>query len=53
MQEQIEIALDAKGFVTDVTVEGKIVDFRLNGVWYFAKLSRGKFKQENMRRANY
>jgi hypothetical protein len=53
MKEQIEKALNAKGFVDNVVVDGKTVDFDLNGVAYFAKLVRGKFVQENMRRASY
>lgn len=52
MTAQIATALHvAEKFVTDVTVDGKSVEFRLNGVWYWAKLSRGSFKPENMRRA--
>lgn len=54
MTNQIATALEVPAnLVTDVTVEGKMVDFRLNGVWYYAKLSRGQFKADNMRRASY
>lgn len=52
MTNQIAAALNvAEQFVTDVTVDGKNVEFRLNGVWYWAKLARGKFVEKNMRRA--
>ena len=53
MLNQIETALNAKGFITNVEIDGKTVNFDMNGVSYFAKLVRGKFKAENMRRANY
>ena len=51
MTAQIATALNLDAsFITDVTVDGKVVNFRLNGVWYWAKLVRGQFKTENMRR---
>lgn len=52
MTNQIATALNLDPqFITDVSVEGKTVDFRLNGVWYYAKLSRGQFNADHMRRA--
>jgi hypothetical protein len=54
MAQQIATALSvAEQFITNVRVEGKTVDFDLNGVGYYAKLVRGQFKSENMRRASY
>lgn len=53
MTQQIENALNAKGFITDVVVDGKYVDFNLNGVAYFGRVARGKFVQNSERRAGY
>lgn len=53
MVSQIESALNAKGFIDNVIIEGKTVEFDMNGVSYFAKLVRGKFNSDNMRRASY
>jgi len=54
MVNEIAKALSvAEQFVSNVKVEGKFVDFDLNGVGYFAKLARGKFVSESMRRASY
>ena len=54
MTAQIAAALNLnEAFITDVVVDGKTVDFRMNGVAYFAKLSRGKFSADNMRRAGW
>jgi hypothetical protein len=52
MTNQIAAALNvAAQFITNVKIEGKYVDFDLNGVGYWAKLSRGQFNPDNMRRA--
>jgi hypothetical protein len=54
MAKQIAQALNLdEAFITNVEVDGKHVSFDLNGVPYFAKLGRGKFNPENMRRASY
>lgn len=50
MLSQIENALNASGFVSDVVEFDGYVEFRLNGANYWAKLSRGKFLEKNMRR---
>lgn len=54
MTAQIAKALNvAEEFITNVVVVGNDVDFDLNGVAYFAKLSRGKFNADTMRRAGW
>ena len=53
MTQQIENALNAKGVITDVSVDGKYVEFNLNGVGYFGRVSRGKFISGSERRASY
>ena len=51
--QQIETAMNAKGFVSDVCVDGKYVDFNINGVGYFGRISRGNFVAGSGRRAPY
>lgn len=51
MKEQIEDAMNAKGFIENVTVYGGYVWFDMNGAEYSAKLVRGKFKADNVRRS--
>lgn len=54
MTAQIATALNLDAsFITNVVIEGKTVNFDMNGVAYFAKLVRGQFKVENMRRASF
>ncbi|QSY98564.1 hypothetical protein J2J97_32180 (plasmid) [Rhizobium bangladeshense] len=51
MSAQIAQALGvAEQFVTNVETIGKDVHFDLNGVPYYARLVRGKFHPDNMRR---
>lgn len=45
-----ELNID-EAFVSGVSVVGNYVYFNINGGEWCARLSRGKFKQENMRRA--
>lgn len=37
-------------FVTDLTVDGAYANFRLNGVWYSASVTKGgKIKKDSIR----
>ena len=52
MTREIATALNLnEAFITNVEIEDNFVNFDMNGVAYYAKLSRGKFKADNMRRA--
>lgn len=40
-------------FISEVSVEGHYANFKIDGVAYFAKMSRGKVLEQNVRRASY
>lgn len=54
MTAQIAAALNLnEALITDVTIDGKTVDFRALDVWYCATLSRGKIKADSIRKAKW